>query len=440
MLVFTANVSAQWKEKVLYSFQGGTSDGSDPVGGVVFDSQGNLYGVLQAYGPASCAPIGNECGAVFQLTPPAHKGDPWTETLIYKFQGKGANDGESPNGGLLIDARGNLYGVTAYGGIGNCVLLGISAGCGTVYELSPPKQKGGAWTETMLYSFPTSEQGYVPIGDLVFDGAGNLYGATLFGGGKGTTCDPYYQYCGAAFKLSPPKTKGGTWKEKVLHSFAGGTDGANPNGGLVLDTKGNVYGTTPIGGNQSCNFGHGQIGCGIVFKVSPPAKRGEAWAETVIHRFTGGTDGATPDAGLTPSKDGSLYGPSGGGGKYDRGLVFHLTKTNGGGWMESVLYDFVGNQAGQNPGQLTFGSDGNLYGAAAGGQSFNGLIFRLTDPAHGNSWRLSVLYNFMPGGDGAGPESGLIFDGAGNLYGTTVVGGGGTGCTNGCGTVYEVSP
>src|SRR5580693_1662971 len=105
MLVFTANVSAQWKEKVLYSFQGGTSDGSDPVGGVVFDSQGNLYGVLQAYGPASCAPIGNECGAVFQLTPPAHKGDPWTETLIYKFQGKGANDGESPNGGLLIDAR-----------------------------------------------------------------------------------------------------------------------------------------------------------------------------------------------------------------------------------------------------------------------------------------------------------------------------------------------
>jgi len=138
----TAPASAEWKEKVLYSFQGGTNDGAGPVGGVVFDKQGNLYGVLQIYGPGSCAPIGNECGAVFQLAPPMKQGDPWSETLIYKFGGKESNDGESPNGGLIIDGQGNLYGVTAYGGTGDCILLGVKAGCGTVYEISPPKQRG----------------------------------------------------------------------------------------------------------------------------------------------------------------------------------------------------------------------------------------------------------------------------------------------------------
>jgi hypothetical protein len=320
------------------------------------------------------------------------------------------------------------------------VLVGVPGGCGTVYELSPPKTKGGQWTYAVLYNFKSGKDGYLPGGDLVFDSAGNLYGTTSFGGGKGTTCNPDYQYCGTVFELSPPKTKGGKWTEKMLHSFAGGTDGANPNGGLVLDSTGAVYGTTSIGGNQSCNFGHGQVGCGIAFKLLTPAKSGEAWAEKVIHRFTGGTDGATPAAGLTPGKDGSFYGPSGGGGKYNRGLVFHLTKAKRGRWMESVLYDFVGNQAGQNPGELTFDFDGNLYGVAAGGQSFNGLIFRLNHPAHGNSWPLTVLYNFMPAGDGAGPEAGLIFDGAGNLYSTTVVGGSGKDCTNGCGTVFEASP
>jgi hypothetical protein len=127
----------------------------------------------------------------------------------------------------VIDGQGNLYGVTAYGGTGDCVLLGVSAGCGTVYELSAPAEKGGAWKETILYSFPTAKQGYFPNGNLVFDGAGNLYGATTYGGGKGTTCDAFYGgNCGTVFKLSPPKTKGGNWTEKVLHSFAGGTDGA----------------------------------------------------------------------------------------------------------------------------------------------------------------------------------------------------------------------
>ena len=209
ILALGVTASAEWKEKVLYSFQGGANDGSVPAGGVVFDPQGNLYGATTDGGPATCKPIGGACGTAFQLTPPAQKGGSWTETVIYQFQGKGSNDASVPNGGLTRDAAGNLYGVTAYGGTGDCVLLGVPAGCGTVYELSPPKQKGGAWTETILYSFPTAKQGYLPNGNLVFDSAGNLYGATVFGGGKGTTCDKFYQYCGAVFELSPPETRGG---------------------------------------------------------------------------------------------------------------------------------------------------------------------------------------------------------------------------------------
>jgi len=247
ILSLTGNASAEWKEKVLYSFQGG-DDGAVPAGGVVFDQQGNLYGATQQGGGTDCSPMA-DCGTVYQLAPPAKDGDPWTETVLHVFQGKQHNDGEFPSGGVIADASGNIYGTASYGGTGDCVLLGIKGGCGTVYELSAPQSKGGQWTYTTLYSFKGGKDGYLPSGDLVFDSKGNLYGATAFGGGKGTTCDPYYQYCGTVFELSPPKTKGGKWTEKVLHSFAGGTDGANPNGGLVLDNKGAVYGTTYAGGD-----------------------------------------------------------------------------------------------------------------------------------------------------------------------------------------------
>lgn len=238
ILASVSLASAEWKERVLYDFQGG-SDGQTPAGGVVFDKAGNLYGATVNGGADNCSPMA-ACGTVFQLQPPAKKGDAWTETVLYVFKGKASNDGENPDGGLVMDAAGNLYGTAAYGGTGDCVLLGIKGGCGTVYEMSPPAQKGGAWTETTIYSFKGGNDGYVPQENLVFDSAGNLYGVTLFGGGKGTTCDPYYQYCGTVFKLSPPKQKGAEWTEKVLYSFAGGTDGANPNGGLVLDNKGAI--------------------------------------------------------------------------------------------------------------------------------------------------------------------------------------------------------
>src|SRR5580692_7041531 len=293
ILALASAASAEWKEKVLYSFQGG-NDGAFPGGGVVFDQQGNLYGVTQAGGPPSCAPIGNYCGTVYELSPPVEQGDPWTKTQLYMFRGKKYNDGEVPDG-LIIDAAGNLFGVTAYGGTGGCVQVGVPGGCGTVYELAPPKSQGGQWTYTVLYNFKSGKDGYLPGGNLVFDKAGNLYGATSFGGGKGTTCNPDYQYCGTVFELSPPKTKDGKWTEKVLHSFAGGTDGANPNGGLVLDSTGAVYGTTSIGGNRGGQCG--SVGCGTAFQLKPPATKGAAWTEKQLHLFAGGNDGRLPSAG-----------------------------------------------------------------------------------------------------------------------------------------------
>ena len=252
-LTFALPASAEWKEKVLYSFQGGT-DGSVPIGSLIRDSAGNIYGATEQGGATTCrSPL--SCGTIFQLVPPAKQGAPWTENVLHVFQGNANNDGATPGGGLVMDGSGNLYGVTAYGGTGNCVLLGDSVGCGAVYEMSPPQQKGGAWTETILYSFPTSKRGYLPNGDLVFDKSGNLYGATVFGGTKGTTCDPYYGgQCGVVFEISPPKQKGGAWTQKVLHDFPGIAsgkqygDGAEPNGGLVLDSKSTIYGTSYIGG------------------------------------------------------------------------------------------------------------------------------------------------------------------------------------------------
>ena len=346
ILILTSTASAEWKEKVLYSFQGGT-DGATPAGGVVFDKAMNLYGATTDGGANNCSPVA-ACGTVYQLAPPAKKGDAWTETILRVFQGKASNDGELPAGGVIIDASGNIFGTTAYGGSGDCVLLGIKGGCGTVYEFSPPETKGGAWTYAILYSFKGGNDGYLPIGDLVFDTAGNIYGSTEFGGGKGTTCDPgYYQYCGTVFKLSPPKTKGGKWTEQVLHSFAGSPDGGNPNGGLALDSKGNIFGTTAIGGSTDCQG----PGCGTAFELKPPTKAGGKWAEKILHHFTDGDDGAGPDGGLIFDAGGRLCGVAVSGGTGQGfGVVFRLVEEKQSGrWIETVLYSFQGGAYGRDP-------------------------------------------------------------------------------------------
>jgi len=430
------HASAEWKEKVLYSFQG-TPDGSLPGGGVVFDQAGNLYGVTAEGGSSSCAPA--QCGIVYQLTPPAQKGRAWTETVLYIFKGHQFGDGSSPAGTLVIDSSGNLYGGTAYGGTGDCMLAGGAVGCGTVYELSPPKEKGGAWTETVLYSFKGGKDGQLAGQTLTFDSHGNLYGATTYGGGYGSCNAPYYQHCGTIYELSPPKTKGGKWTEKVLYSFKSGQDGAGPNGGLVVDTKGALYGTTFMGG-YNCPH-HSGNGCGTIFELKPPVKKIDSWTEKQIHVFKNGSDGSQPSSGVIFGAKAFLYGAAEGG-LAGGGVVFRLQVASSGRWTETVLYGFRSDTYYYDPTVSGFDSSGNLYGSTnvGPGESF-GSVFRLKPTSREEApWMLSVLYGFAGGSDGSLPIATATFDKSGNLYGATEEGGGMGTCQGYCGTVFEVEP
>ena len=345
----------------------------------------------------------------------------------------------------MFDDAGNLYGTTGYGGAGNCVLLGTTTGCGTVFELSPPQQKGGAWTETILYSFQGDQDGYVPHDDLVFDKQGNIYGATLFGGGYGH-CNDFYGFCGTVFELIKPKTKGGAWTEQVLHSFRGTDlnvltgDGANPNGGLIFDAKGAIYGTTNAGGNSVPVCGNkAPLGCGTVFKLVPPKSHGDPWTGQTLHAFEY-TDGTRAYAGIVFDAKGNLYGSADGGGN-GSGLIFELKPpvNKGEPWKHVIVYAFTGGSDGGFPRtQAIFDSAGNLYGTALGGTSTNGVLFRLK-PSKSGKWAFEVLYNFQGTPDGRWPVSRLLFDQGGRLYSATQNGGTNTTCDGGCGTVFELS-
>ena len=258
---------------VQYSFTGGT-DGGEVEPGLTRDVLGNLYGETQIGGDLTCLDAG--CGTVFEVTSSG------TQIVLYTF--KGGTDGGAPSGGLLHDGKGNLYGTTAVFG---------DACCGTVFELTPPG------TYEVKFSFDYAD-GSAPGSRMVRDSKGNLYGTT---GGGGTSEN------GTIFEL----TKKGT--VIVLHNFTGGADGAGPYGGIIRDTKGNLYGTTFQGAGSGC----GGIGCGTVYEVDP------AGNFTVLHTFTGKADGGQPDSSLVLDKHGVLYGTTSIGGKYDVGTVFVLT-------------------------------------------------------------------------------------------------------------------
>jgi hypothetical protein len=435
ILASVSPVSAEWKEKVLYSFKGG-SDGEAPVGRMASDKSGNLYGATQFGGADNCSPVA-ACGTVYQLRPPAKNGDAWTEKVLHVFQGKAVNDGDFPGGGLVIDSSGNLYGTTYYGGTGECVLLGIKGGCGVVFEFSPPEHKGNPWKETIIYSFKGGDDGYVPFGDLTFDGASNLYGVTLFGGGKGAgLCDPYYQGCGTVFKLSPPTKKGGKWNETVLDSFAAGTDGYNPNGGLLLDGEATIYGTTALGGNQLCNFQQYEVGCGIIFKLVPPAKISEPWTERILLRFTDGKGGAGPNGNLIFDTKGRLYGSASGGNAAGCGVAYRMTRAGSSKWSEAVLYEFTCEDGISNPqAGYVFDGSGNLYSTALGGSTNKGVLYRLQPSINREmfSWTFELLYTFQGAPDCNHPTEGpLVLAASGGMYGTA----GGGKANQGC--IFEV--
>jgi uncharacterized repeat protein (TIGR03803 family) len=354
-----------------------------------------------------------------------------TYGTIHSFAGDNQGDGASPRASLILDGSGNLYGTTFQGGAATCG----DSGCGTVFELTPVS---GGWQETVLHEF-TGKNGELPWASLVSDGT-SLYGTTWQGG---TLTDCGGDGCGVVFKLSPTATG---WKETVLHLFTGGKDGANPRAGLILDSSGNLYGTTSQGGIAADCGGNG---CGVVFELSPTLAGG--WAEKELHSFTGGSDGSNPWAGLTFDADGNLYGTTSAGGSSGAGVVFELKPVSGGGWKKKVLHDFGFDAKGSTPAAgVTFDPHGNLYGTTSGGGVTTGdcsdlgcgVVFKLSPDVSTGGWAETVIHVFQGTKDGAFPDAGLILDTSGNLYGTTQQGGLLTGgCdANRCGVVFEFSP
>ena len=371
-------------ETVLYSFcaQTGCPDGSNPRADLVMDTVGNLYGTT-LYGGTSGV------GTVFELSPSG------TETVRHSFAAR-HTDGHYPYAGLLMDTTGNLYATAQSGG---------AKGLGTVFKLSPNGN------ETLLYSFcvlAACADGYHPRAGLIMDTKGNLYGTAFDGGAYDA---------GAVFELSPSGT------ETVLHSFCqqpGCPDGYYPQAGLVMDTNGNLYGTTLY---------NGAYGGGTVFKISSDG------TATTFYNFctaTGCKNGRYPQAGLILDTNGNLYGTTYGGGAHGQGTVFELSPSG----AETVLHSFcarTGCSDGSHPrADLVMDTAGNLYGTTySGGTNSVGTVFKLSP--NGTE---TVLHSFAANGsDGTHPYAGLVTDTIGNLYGTTYSGG-----ANGYGAVFKVKP
>jgi uncharacterized repeat protein (TIGR03803 family) len=385
------------KYKVLYSFGSG-NDASGPYAPVAMDSSGNLYGTAGG---------GDyELGTVFKLTPGSGG---WTESVLYSFGGTN-DDGEGPLAGLAFDKLGNLYGTTPNGG---------TYEWGTVFELTPGSS---GWTESVLYSFGASkgDGGHAESG-VVLDGLGNLYGVVPFGGNGGR---------GTAYELSPGS---GGWVETLLYRFGGGNDGYFSLGGLTWDGTNKLYGTTSKGGAYDE---------GTVFQL---ARSSGAWKERVLYSFgSAKRDGGFPGTGsLILDGAGNLYGTTEDGGtnicfsEYDCGTVYELSPGSDGHWKEKILYDFKEGASGFTPlGLVARDKAGNIYGTTSeGGDSVCacGVVYKLA-PQPGGKWKYTVLHKFVAATGGL-PEGGVILDGKGNLYGTTLGGG-----AHGDGVVFEVTP
>lgn len=419
LLLAAGAFASSAREKLVYSFQG-AAEGAYP-NGLTADSSGNLFGTTESGGDAAC-----NCGTVFVLTPPHAKGEAWTETALYRFQG--GVDGSVPLGTVIFDKTGNLYGTTGLGGASNY---------GTVFELTPPAAEGGAWTESVIYSFPSDgSHGYQPSGGMAFDPYGNLYGTSAFGG-KGTACTGQTG-CGTVFQLTPPAVPGGEWIQSVVHSFgAYQGDGIYP-GGLVFD-RGVLYGTTQNGGspnpyggtvfqimrkdgawNESVIFSFGNTagdgqhprapfidgsgnvfvptvnggsstncsiyGCGTVVELKPPAIAGKPWTEIILCSFADGKDGAYPTTGLISDKAGNLFGMTQTGGlrnklTRDNGTIFELSPPTvpGGAWTETTVHECAGSAYNDcdGPGGNLVIENGTFYFVAGGGPLSFGAMFGL---------------------------------------------------------------
>lgn len=380
--------------KVLHNFTGG-ADGSNPQAGLAMDRAGNLYGTASDGGNAGF-------GAIYRLV---HTGPNWILYPLYDFQG--AYDGASPLGPLTIGPDGAFYGTTLAAG---------SHGNGVLFRITPPPTVPPSaftpWDETVLYAFDAlgGEQPVYP--QLIFDQAGNLYGAAQFGGSH---------QAGAVFELSPT---GGGWTEQPLYTgFEGDSPtGSQPYSGVVMDRAGNLYGTTSIGGDP---------GDGVVYEISPTQS---GWVQTILHSFKNGTDGGLSFGGLVMDQAGNLYGGTVSGGA-GCGVIYELSPSNG-GWIFAPIYTLpsVHGQCGGGPYEtLTLDAAGNLYGTAfADGADSAGMVFKLSNS--NGSWTLTDLHDFSFGTEYF-PYSAVTIGTDGNLYGTASGGG-----TYDHGVLWEITP
>ncbi|HEX4077654.1 MAG TPA: choice-of-anchor tandem repeat GloVer-containing protein [Rhizomicrobium sp.] len=372
--------AAHGTEKVLHAFQGG-NDGSGPLGNLIRDKVGNLYGTtLEGGGGTECRnSIG--CGTVFQVAPDR------TESVLHAFGG--GCDGANPYAGLVADKAGNLYGTTQGGGTCN-----NDEGFGTVYKLAPD---GG---ETVLYAFGGGSDGLAPASNLILEKNDRLYGTTEFGGNM-ASCGG--NGCGTVFEVTPKR------KEAVLYAFQGGSDGDGPYGDVIMDKAGNLYGTTLQGGGTGC-YGDG---CGTVFKIAPDG------SEAVLYAFQGGSDGWLPQNGVVEDAAANLYGTTAAGGTDDGGSVFKVTPDG----SESVLYSFQRATGGYDPeAGVILDKAGNLYGTTAFGgigcgRAGCGVAYELAPDG-----TETPLYAFK-GHRGRNPAGDILLDKRGDLYGTTNEGG-----------------
>lgn len=333
-----------WILNTLHAFQAGP-DGAGPSTPLVMSSDGALFGATSAGGGGPCYTTNgyHGCGTVYKLLPPLHSSPssdpPWNVSILYDFSG---TDGSYPQGNLMFDSAGTLYGTAINGG---------NADSGLIYTLTP---SNGHWTQNILYDVRDDGDGQFPWGGVIFDNTGNLYGVMTGGGPNGD---------GVVYELSP---SGSGWTESTIHSFTyQGNDGMAPQSGLIRDSAGNLYGATVYLPNSG----------GSAFELSPS---GGGWNYNFLSAFQGGLN-LGPYANLVMDGAGNLYGTTFADGQYGFGTVFKLTRS-GGGWTYQSLHNFTGGDDGASPmAPLVFDAGGNLYGTtSSGGQFAAGVVFKIT--------------------------------------------------------------
>jgi hypothetical protein len=377
-------------------------------------------------------------------------------TVVHQFTSN-RTDGGNPIDGLIKGTSGKLFGVTFQGGKNplRCLINGSTSQCGTVFELSAPKGGRTEYKEKPIHRFSGGD-GFEPSTRLVSDSSGALYGATLSGSGNEKNCSMSKGFeCGVVYKLTPPADGSSNWTVTVLHRFSDVGEafkgGYHLLGGLVVDDTGALIGITSSGGSRSNHCSDTFAGCGVVFRLTPPAGKGTMWDETVLYTFgdNGPIDAEKPDAAIVMDAKGAIYGTTQFGGPGIAGTVWKLTPPSKGqsSWTESIVHGFSGPDGIRPFGPVLIDARGAIYGASIqGGPDQNcatgvftcGVVYKLTPPRKGQTaWTETVLHEFGSQNDGASPDFGLVADASGNLFGTT---GNGPGNNGVLGTVFELSP